>query len=92
MARLCSKIFTVLPSSNEVKSVYLGELGLLEGLEGVSEERRADTLLVDCTTLDRDVAIDVSKQMHTIGATMLDAPVSGGKHSQICLAPAGWYD
>lgn len=32
----------------------------------------------DCTTLDQAVAKDVSAQIRTTGAQMIDAPVSGG--------------
>lgn len=69
----------MLPSSAEVKEVYLGELGLLEGLEGLGDDRRSETLLVDCTTLDREVAIEVAGRMAGLGAAMIDAPVSGGQ-------------
>ncbi|GAA6060645.1 hypothetical protein JCM10212_006396 [Sporobolomyces blumeae] len=76
--RLASTIFTMLPSSPQVQEVYLGENGLKEGLEGISDEQCAETLFVDCTTLDQAVAKDVANEMRSMGADMVDAPVSGG--------------
>ncbi|CEQ40770.1 SPOSA6832_02426 [Sporobolomyces salmonicolor] len=78
VARLASTIITMLPSSPQVQEVYLGENGLKEGLEGMSDERRQETLFVDCTTLDQGVAKEVAAQVRELGAEMVDAPVSGG--------------
>ncbi|KAJ7507208.1 3-hydroxyisobutyrate dehydrogenase [Mycena galericulata] len=69
VVQLASTIFTVLPSSPHVEEVYLGENGLLESLESLSEEKKKETLFVDCTTLDQGVAKERG---------MIDAPVSGG--------------
>ncbi|BGP28215.1 hypothetical protein JCM10295v2_007202 [Rhodotorula toruloides] len=76
--RLASTIVTMLPSSKEVEEVYLGENGIREALEGMSEEKRGETLLIDCTTGDREEAIRVAKEMQSLGVKMVDAPVSGG--------------
>lgn len=79
VARLAGTIVTMLPSSKEVDEVYLGENGLKEGLEGLSDEKRAETLFIDCTTGDREEAIQVAETIkHDLGASMIDAPVSGG--------------
>ncbi|GAA5866023.1 hypothetical protein JCM1840_003379 [Sporobolomyces johnsonii] len=78
VARLASTVITMLPSSPQVDEVYLGENGLREALEGMSDERRQETLLVDCTTLDQGVAKEVAARMRELGAEMVDAPVSGG--------------
>ena len=78
VVRLASTIFTMLPSSPQVSEVYLGENGLKEGLEGLSDEKRQETLFVDCTTLDQTVAKQVASEMREIGAEMVDSPVSGG--------------
>lgn len=76
--RLASTIVTMLPSSKEVEEVYLGENGIREALEGMSDEKRRETLLIDCTTGDREEAIRVAKEMESLGVKMVDAPVSGG--------------
>ncbi|GAA5978624.1 hypothetical protein JCM5350_002457 [Sporobolomyces pararoseus] len=78
VVRLASTIFTMLPSSPQVEEVYLGENGLKEGLEGLGDDKRAETLFVDCTTLDQAVAKEVANEMRQVGAEMVDAPVSGG--------------
>lgn len=65
----------MLPSSPQVKDVYLGASGLLHGIETLGNH---DTLCVDSTTLDIDVAKDVAKKMDAAGVSMVDAPVSGG--------------
>lgn len=76
--RLASTIVTMLPSSKEVEEVYLGENGIREALEGMSSEQRSETLLIDCTTGDREEAIRVAREMESLGVKMVDAPVSGG--------------
>lgn len=79
VARLASTIVTMLPSSKEVEEVFLGENGLSEGLEGLADSKRAETLIIDCTTGDREEAIQVAQKMRDlVGASMIDAPVSGG--------------
>jgi 3-hydroxyisobutyrate dehydrogenase len=78
IARIASTIFTMLPSSPQVEEVYLGENGILSALEELSEEKRRETLLIDCTTLDQSVAKEVARRMKAMGAEMIDAPVSGG--------------
>ncbi|GAA6030737.1 hypothetical protein JCM8097_006296 [Rhodosporidiobolus ruineniae] len=79
VVKLASTVVTMLPSSKEVEEVYLGESSLAEGLESLSDERRAETLLIDCTTGDREVARRVSEEVRRrYGVRMVDAPVSGG--------------
>lgn len=78
VARLASTVFTVLPSSPQVESVYLGEGGLAESLQELDDAARAETLFVDSTTLDQGVAKEVAARMTEHGAAMVDAPVSGG--------------
>lgn len=64
-------VVTMLPSSPHVKSVYLGDNGVLAGA-------KSGTLLIDSSTIDpqtaREVAADAAKQNNP----MIDAPVSGG--------------
>ena len=64
-------VMTMLPSGVEVREVYLGAGGVLDTAS-------ADTLLVDCSTIDVDVARAVAAAAQAKGLAMLDAPVSGG--------------
>jgi 3-hydroxyisobutyrate dehydrogenase len=64
-------VITMLPSSPHVRSVYLGEYGVLRGA-------KPGTPLIDSSTIDplttREVAMDAKAK----GCPMVDAPVSGG--------------
>jgi len=64
-------VITMLPAAQHVKSVYLGEQGILSAnVVGV--------VLIDSSTIDPMSARDVAKAAAQKGALMLDAPVSGG--------------
>jgi 3-hydroxyisobutyrate dehydrogenase len=64
-------IITMLPTSKEVKSVYLDESGVLsQDVNGL--------ILIDSSTIDPMSSREVSKRATDKGALMLDAPVSGG--------------
>ncbi|MUT72879.1 3-hydroxyisobutyrate dehydrogenase [Stutzerimonas frequens] len=64
-------IITMLPAAPHVKSVYLGENGLIAS-------SRASVMLIDCSTIDPHSAREVAKAAAEHGNPMLDAPVSGG--------------
>ncbi|MDH4609114.1 3-hydroxyisobutyrate dehydrogenase [Pseudomonas sp. BN102] len=64
-------IITMLPAAAHVKSVYLGDDGLLPHV-------RPGVLLIDCSTIDPMSAREVAKAAAERGSSMLDAPVSGG--------------
>ncbi|MEZ3136873.1 3-hydroxyisobutyrate dehydrogenase [Stutzerimonas kunmingensis] len=64
-------IITMLPAAAHVKSVYLGENGLIAS-------SRAGVMLIDCSTIDPHSAREVAKAAAEHGNPMLDAPVSGG--------------
>lgn len=64
-------VFTMLPAAQHVRSVYLGEEGLLAHANG-------DTLFVDCSTIDPHTAREVASVAQDKGITLIDAPVSGG--------------
>lgn len=64
-------IITMLPAAAHVKSVYLGENGLIA-------HSRAGVMLIDCSTIDPHSAREVAKAAAEHGNPMLDAPVSGG--------------
>jgi 3-hydroxyisobutyrate dehydrogenase len=64
-------VITMLPSSPHVKTVYLGEDGVLAGVHrGVT--------LIDSSTIDPQTAREVAAAATTHGNPMADAPVSGG--------------
>src|SRR5713226_1223291 len=64
-------VITMLPAGAQVRSVYLGEDGLLA-------HARKDALLIDCSTIDVETARVVAAAAAEAGFDMLDAPVSGG--------------
>src|SRR5918999_1964787 len=64
-------IVTMLPDSPDVRDVVTGEDGVLEGIsEGA--------LLVDMSTISPVVTEELAERFRERGASMLDAPVSGG--------------
>jgi 3-hydroxyisobutyrate dehydrogenase len=64
-------IVTMLPAAQHVKSVYLGDDGILSGnVDGI--------ILIDSSTIDPMSAREVAKAAAAKKALMLDAPVSGG--------------
>ncbi|MNF75877.1 3-hydroxyisobutyrate dehydrogenase [compost metagenome] len=64
-------IISMLPAAQHVKSVYLGEDGLLANVA-------PGVLLVDSSTIDPHSAREVAAAARKQGNPMLDAPVSGG--------------
>ena len=64
-------IITMLPDSPQVREVVAGEGGLLEGItEG--------SLIIDMSTISPVVTEELAEAVKEKGASMLDAPVSGG--------------
>jgi 3-hydroxyisobutyrate dehydrogenase len=64
-------VITMLPAGPDVRSVYLGDAGVLA-------RARKDALLIDCSTIDVETARAVAADAADAGFDMLDAPVSGG--------------
>jgi 2-hydroxy-3-oxopropionate reductase len=64
-------IITMLPDSPDVEAVVAGEGGVLEGI-------RDGALLVDMSTISPVVTEELAEKVKECGASMLDAPVSGG--------------
>lgn len=64
-------VITMLPSSPHVRSVYLGEDGVLAGVS-------SGVPLVDSSTIDPHTAREVAAAALERGNPMADAPVSGG--------------
>jgi 3-hydroxyisobutyrate dehydrogenase len=64
-------VITMLPAGPQVRSVYLGDGGVLS-------RARNGALLIDCSTIDVETARVVAAAAADAGFDMLDAPVSGG--------------
>jgi 3-hydroxyisobutyrate dehydrogenase len=70
-ARGVEVVITMLPSSPHVRSVYLGEYGVLAGAA-------PGTPIIDCSTIDPLTAREVAMDAKAKSCPMVDAPVSGG--------------
>jgi 2-hydroxy-3-oxopropionate reductase len=64
-------VITMLPDSPQVREVLVGEDGVLEGL-------KEGALVVDMSTISPVVTEELAEKVKEKGASMLDAPVSGG--------------
>lgn len=64
-------VISMLPASQHVESLYLGDDGLLAKLP-------TGTLVIDCSTIAPASALKVAQAAAARGVAMLDAPVSGG--------------
>ncbi|KAF9452843.1 3-hydroxyisobutyrate dehydrogenase [Macrolepiota fuliginosa MF-IS2] len=69
-------IVTMLPSSPHVKQVY--SESIIPTLSKLPPQDITQTLCIDSTTLDVDIARAVANEVRNAGAQMVDAPVSGG--------------
>jgi len=67
----CDLVITMLPSSANVETVYLGEGGIIEAPS-------AGRLCVDMSTIDPGTSQRVAARLKEHGIRFLDAPVSGG--------------
>lgn len=72
VARQARIVITMVPDSPDVVKV-------LEGPNGVFSALQQDTLLIDCSTIAPAVAQRLATRAAELGASMLDAPVSGGE-------------
>jgi 2-hydroxy-3-oxopropionate reductase len=72
VGRPARRIITMLPDSPDVELV-------LEGADGVFAAIQPDTILIDTSSIAPAVARRLSARAQTLGARMLDAPVSGGE-------------
>jgi 2-hydroxy-3-oxopropionate reductase len=71
VAQHATRIFTMVPDSPDVELV-------LEGPEGVFGAMQPGTILVDTSTIAPSTARRLAARAASLGAVMLDAPVSGG--------------
>lgn len=69
-------IITMLPNSPHVKTVVLGENGVLEGA-------KKGTIIIDMSSIAPLASKEVYKACEEKGVEMLDAPVSGGEPKAI---------
>lgn len=72
----CEVIMTMLPNSPHVKSVVLGEKGLIRFMH-------TGQVLIDMSSINPDVSREIGTALAETGAEMLDAPVSGGEPKAI---------
>ena len=61
---------TSLADDAAVRSVYLGEHGVVAGL-------RPDVVVMEMSTIDPEVVVEIGSAVDATGAALLDAPVSG---------------
>jgi len=64
-------VFTMVGFPPDVRDVYFGEQGILSAT-------RRDMVLVDMTTTEPSLAVEIARTAAERGALALDAPVSGG--------------
>lgn len=72
VARRATRLITMLPDGPDVTAV-------LEGSNGVFSAIQPGTILIDTSSIAPAVARQLAKRAAERGATMLDAPVSGGE-------------
>jgi len=71
VARQATRIITMVPDSPDVEAV-------LDGKDGVFTALQPGTIIIDMSSISPAVARRLAERARTLGATMLDAPVSGG--------------
>lgn len=76
VAMECKLIITMLPNSPHVKSVILGENGVLTGAA-------PGTILIDMSSIAPIASQEIEKACADKGVRMIDAPVSGGEPKAI---------
>lgn len=64
-------VVSMLPASQHVEALYLGESGLLAHIP-------KQAIIMDCSTISPDSARKVARAAESLGIAMVDAPVSGG--------------
>jgi len=76
MAKACDVIITMLPNSPHVKSVVMGEGGILE-------TAKPGLTIIDMSSIDPTETRIIGEAAAAKGVDMLDAPVSGGEPKAI---------
>jgi 2-hydroxy-3-oxopropionate reductase len=72
VARQSDIVITMLPDTPDVESVLTGTIGVLEGV-------RSGAVIIDMSSISPVATRRLAAQVAAKGATMLDAPVSGGE-------------
>ena len=70
-ARHADVVFICVTDTPDVRDVLLGERGVLKSA-------RKGLIVVDHSTISPAATREMAKQLHERGATLLDAPISGG--------------
>lgn len=76
LAATCDVILTMLPNSPHVKSVVLGEGGVVETV-------REGSVVIDMSSINPMASREIAAELAKHGVQMLDAPVSGGEPKAI---------
>ncbi len=76
VAKECDVVITMLPNSPHVRSVALGENGIVDGAHEGS-------VLIDMSSIDPTESKKIGEELAKKGIEMLDAPVSGGEPKAI---------
>ncbi len=71
VAEVSDVIFTIVGFPRDVREVYLGENGILQGTQ-------PGNIIVDMTTTEPSLAQEIYEKAKAQGVTSIDAPVSGG--------------
>ena len=64
-------VISMLPEGKHVKSLYLGEKGIIDKIS-------RDAVIIECSTIDIETSLLLGKEAKTRGIKMIDAPVTGG--------------
>ena len=64
-------VISMLPEGKHVRSLYLGDKGILRKIP-------KNSLIIDCSTIDIETSLKLGKEAKQIGIKMIDAPVTGG--------------
>ena len=76
VASKCNVVITMLPNSPHVKTVALGEGGIIEGA-------KPGSVLIDMSSIAPLASREICGELSQKGIDMLDAPVSGGEPKAI---------
>ena len=71
VARACPVVITCVSDTPDVEAVVLGPEGVVEGVASGS-------LVIDCSTISPQATLEIAQALEAKGASMLDAPISGG--------------
>ena len=66
-----STVISMLPEGKHVRSLYLGDKGILNKIP-------KECLIIDCSTIDIETSLELGIEAKKLGIKMIDAPVTGG--------------